>query len=145
MDSILQQRADDLMGELMLLPDPRERLSHLIDLARRDPPLPESERIEANEVEGCMSTLWLAASFEQGLCRFRCQSDALVVQAIAGLLCRFYDQTPPHDILRHSPDFLAIAGILDHLSSNRRNALSRVWKIIRLFAAQHQQPATATT
>ena len=58
----------------------------------------------------------------------------MVVKSIAGLLCEIYDGATPQEILEHPPEFLAEAGVTSHLSANRRNALTQVWKKIRAFA-----------
>jgi len=66
-----------------------------------------------------------------------CDSDSLVVKAIAGLLCDFYSGQPPAEILAHDPRFLAPLGITQHLTPNRRNALAKIWERIRQFAADN--------
>jgi len=118
-----------VLGELTAFGDPLERLEYLVDRARAMPPLPEADKIE-----GCMAQLWMTASFSGGRCRFHSDSDSMVVKSIAGLLCELYDGATPQEILEHSPEFLAEAGITSHLSANRRNALTQVWKRIRAFA-----------
>ena len=56
---------------------------------------------------------------------------------MAGLLCEFYSGHAPAEILAHDPKFLAPLGITQHLTPNRRNALSKVWERIRQFAEAH--------
>jgi cysteine desulfuration protein SufE len=90
--------------------------------------------VDANLVSGCLAKLWLVAEFHAGRCVFACDSDSLVVKAIAGLLCEFYSGHAPAEILAHDPQFLAPLGITQHLTPNRRNALSKVWDRIRQFA-----------
>jgi cysteine desulfuration protein SufE len=74
------------------------------------------------------------SEFREGRCFFVCDSDSLVVKAVAGLLCEFYSGQPPAEILAHDPAFLAPFGITQHLTPNRRNALARVWEHIENFA-----------
>ncbi len=130
----LAARRDDLLAELALFPDANSRLEHLIERIREQPALPAEFRIEKFRVEGCLSNLWIVPDFHDGKCFFPCDADSLVVKSIAGLLCDFYSDATPPEILSLSPEFLRDAGITQHLSSNRRNALSRVWTIIRKFA-----------
>lgn len=129
----------DVLIELSTFCDPLERLEFLIDQAKVMPGLPDSDKIESNQIDGCMAQLWLTRTFSDGRCHFRCDSDSLVVKSIAGLLCRIYDGATPQEILENSPEFLAEAGITSHLSANRRNALTQVWKKIYAFAEQHRQ------
>ena len=132
--SSLSEKKTELLEELSMFPDANARLEHLIDLVRDQPPLPAEFRTDRFRVEGCMSSLWIVPDFHDGCCYFPCDADSLVVKSIAGLLCEFYGNAAPADILAMSPEFLREAGITQHLSSNRRNALSRVWETIREFA-----------
>lgn len=136
----LTQRRDELVGALRAWPDARARLGHLMDAARRRPAFGPEERIDAHRVPGCMADLWVVAEWRDGTCHFRCDSDSLVVKSIAALLCDFYSGAAPRDILALEPLFLKEAGIAQHLSSNRRNALARVWDLIRAFAAGRLPP-----
>ena len=139
--SSLQEKKTELLEELSMFPDANARLEHLIDLVRDQPPLPPEFRTDQFRVEGCMSSLWIVPDFHDGCCFFPCDADSLVVKSIAGLLCDFYSGVPPAEILALSPEFLRDSGITQHLSSNRRNALSRVWTIIRKFAEAQRIPA----
>lgn len=128
-----------ILDELGAFTDPLDRLEHLVDRARAMPPLPDSEKSEENRIDGCMAQLWMTSSFHEGVCRFQSDSDSLVVKSVAGLLCEIYDGATPQEILEHSPEFLAEAGVTSHLSANRRNALTQVWKKIHAFAEQNRQ------
>ena len=97
-----------------------------------------------DRIEGCLSNLWFVAEYRDGRCYFLCQADSLVVKSIAGLLCRFYSGATPAAILALDPSFLREAGISEHLSSNRRNALTKVWSRIRACAAEHHSTLPAS-
>lgn len=127
-------RREALMADLRRLPDPRARLELLMERARAAPRLPVEFRTDDHLVEGCMSSLWFIPSFQDGRCYFRCDADSLVVKSVASLLCDLYSDAAPEDILANDPSFLRDAGITQHLTSNRRDALTRVWHVIREFA-----------
>ncbi len=133
MNTLLQKK-EELLAHLLLLPDALARLEFLMDEARAAPALPPEECTEERRVEGCLSNLWFAGACRGGRCEFRCEADSLVVKSIAGLLCRFYSDAAPADILALDPSFLREAGITEHLSTNRRNALTRVWARIKSCA-----------
>lgn len=136
----LAERRDELLAELQLLPEANARLEYLIDLARTAPPFDDVLKTDARLVPGCMSNLWVVPEFRDGRCWFRCDADSMVVKSIAHLLCSFYSDAAPADILALDPSFLREAGITEHLSSNRRNALTKVWGIIRRFAMDRMKP-----
>lgn len=136
----LLSRRDHLLADLQLWPDPHARLEYLMDLARERPALAPEFQTDEFRLEGCLSNLWIRPEFRAGRCWFPCEADSLVVKSIAGLLCEFYSDATPADILALDPTFLKEAGITQHLSSNRRNALTRVWGVIKTFATRHLAP-----
>lgn len=133
----LAEKQRQLTAELNALPHGQDRLARLVERARKLPPLSPESRIEQNLVPGCLAKLWLVSEFRAGQCFHACDSDSLVVKAIASLLCDFYSSQTPTEILAHDPAFLAPLGITQHLTPNRRNALAKVWEHIRQFAETH--------
>ncbi len=123
-----------LVAEFSAICDSQARLAHVIERGRRHPPLAETQRIETNRVEGCLARLWLACEFRGGRCHFACDSDSAVVKGVAALLCEFYSGHAPVEIVSMEPAFLVGIGITQHLTANRRNALTRVRETIRAFA-----------
>ena len=132
----LAEKQLQLTAELAALKNGQDRLAYLVDQARRRPALALEERVDANLIPGCLARLWFVPRVRNGHCRFACDSDSLVVKAVAGLLCEFYSGHAPAEILAHDPKFLAPLGITQHLTPNRRNALSKVWERIRQFALE---------
>ena len=130
----LAEKQQQLTGELAALKNGQDRFALLVERAKKFPPLAPELRTEKHLLPGCLAKLWLVSEFDDDHCFFRCDSDSLVVKAIAGLLCEFYSDQPPAEILAHHPDFLAPLGITQHLTPNRRNALAKVWERIRQFA-----------
>lgn len=136
MSPSLEARRDALRETLAALPGNREQLAWLVSEAQRKPPLPESSRIPSNRIDGCLANLWIVCEQRGGCCHFACDSDSLVVKAIASVLCELYDGMPPAEIIAFDPNSLGPLGITQHLTPNRRNALSRVVNRIRSFAAE---------
>lgn len=130
----LAEKQNELTARLATLPNGQDRLAVLVEQAKQRPPLAPELRVTANLIPGCLAKLWFVPRFRDGVCRFDCDSDSLVVKAIAGLLCEFYSGHAPADILAHDPGFLAPLGITQHLTPNRRNSLSKIWEQIRQFA-----------
>ncbi len=133
----LAEKQVDLTARLSALKQGQDRLAFLVELARQRPPLAEEFRVDANLIPGCLAKLWFVAKFRAGRCAFQCDSDSLVVKAIAGLLCELYSNQVPAEILAHDHTFLAPLGITQHLTPNRRNALSKVWEHIQQQARAH--------
>ncbi len=133
----LAEKQNDLVGRLAEFKSGQDRLAFLVEQARGRPVMGPESRVDANLIPGCLAKLWLVFEFREGKCYFACDSDSLVVRAIAGLLCEFYSDQSPAEIAAHHPEFLVPLGITQHLTPNRRNALSRVWERIRELARSH--------
>ena len=130
----LAEKQQQLSAGLAALKNGQDRLAFLVERAKTFPPLAAGLRTDANLIPGCLAKLWLVPEFRDGRCFFVCDSDSLVVKAVAGLLCEFYSGQPPVEILAHDPAFLAPFGITQHLTPNRRNALAKVWENIKKYA-----------
>ena len=130
----LDEKKKQLVEELSFITDPQERFAYIIDEARGRPGLGAEYKIEAFRIEGCQSNLWLVPRFEEGLCYFETDSDAVITKGVAGLLTELYSGSRPEEIVANPPDFLSEVGITQHLTPNRRNGLSNVWAKIRTFA-----------
>ncbi len=130
----LAEKQAELTAQLAALKNGQDRLAFLVERAKQHPPFAPELRVEENLIPGCLAKLWFVAHVRAKKCFFDCDSDSLVVKAIAGLLCEFYSGHAPAEILAHDPKFLAPLGITQHLTPNRRNALSKIWERIREFA-----------
>jgi len=130
----LAEKQVALTTQLAALKNGQDRLAWLVEKARQRPPFTPELRVEENLIPGCLAKLWFVGEARNGRCFFHCDSDSLVVKAIAGLLCEFYSGHAPAEIRAHDPGFLAPLGITQHLTPNRRNALAKVWERIRQFA-----------
>jgi len=133
----LEDKKRELIEDFSLLPSAQDRLMHLVDRAKKTPPLSPELRIDQHRVEGCLSNLWFLPETRGEHCFFRVDADSHIVRGIALLLAEFYSGHAPAEILRHDPSFLGEVGITQHLSPNRRNGLSRLWDKIRIFAAEN--------
>ena len=130
----LQEKQTALVEEITLIPDAYERLGYIVERGKKATNLPEDLHVDSFKIEGCMSQLWVVPEFKDGNCFFRSDSDSAIVKGIAELLCNFYSDASPEEILENNAEFLGEVGITQHLSPNRRNGLSRIVESIQRFA-----------
>lgn len=130
----LKDKQAALVEEITLIPDPYERLGYIVERGKKADSLPDDLHIDNFKIKGCMSQLWVVPEFKDGRCFFRSDSDSAIVKGIAELLCTFYSDASPDDILENNAEFLGEVGITQHLSPNRRNGLSRIVESIHRFA-----------
>jgi cysteine desulfuration protein SufE len=116
-----------------------DRYQYLIDLGRRLPEFPESDRVDANKIRGCQSQVWFVAEEKDGRLEFRAISDAAIVSGLIAVLLRIYSGKKPQDILDTAPDFVKALQLEAHLSPTRSNGLASMLKAIRSFATEALQ------
>jgi cysteine desulfuration protein SufE len=124
-----------LIDDYAVIADPQERLTAVVDQARRRPPLPETERTETNRVKGCVSLAWVVGELRDGRCFFRSDADSPLVRGLLVLLCDFYSDAPPAEVAATDPALLEELGLARNLSPTRLNGLRSVRAKIREFAA----------
>ena len=130
----LKEKKEALIEEITLIPDAYERLGYIVDRGKNAEGLSDDLRIDTFKIEGCMSQLWVVPEHKNGLCRYQSESDSAIVKGIANLICDFYSEALPEEIVETNADFLSEVGITQHLSPNRRNGLSRIVEPIQRFA-----------
>lgn len=128
-----------LIEDHLLIENPQERLTAVVDRARRRPPLSAEERTDAHRVPGCVSQVWLVGELRDGRCHFRCNADGPLVKGLVAFLCDYFSGATPAEILADSTDPLAALDLLKDLSPTRQNGLTAVRAAIRSFA--HEVPA----
>ena len=127
-----------LLEDFLLIENAQERLSAVVDRARRLAPLPAEERTDAHRVTGCVSQVWLVGEMRDGRCHFRCVADGPLVKGLVAFLCAFYEGATPAEIVADDTDPLAALALLQNLAPTRQNGLASVRAAIRAFA---QRPA----
>ena len=133
----LSQYQRQRLGPLQEIKDPQRRLARLVEEARRHPSLEDALRTEAHRVEGCLVRVWLVPELRAGKCFFRCDSDAVSLKAVGGLLCELYSGHAPQELLAAEKGVLAPLRILDQLAENRQRTIWRIEEKIREFATAH--------
>ena len=99
----LAEKQKQITAQLGALKTGQDRLAFLVDKARSRPNFALDLRMEKNLIPGCLAKLWFVADFRAGHCFFNCDSDSLIVKAVAGFLCDFYSGHAPPEILAHDP------------------------------------------
>ena len=130
----LAEKQQQMIDDLALIEDAQERLSAIVDRARKRPPLPETERIEDNRVKGCISQAWVVGETRGGRCHFRSDADSPLVRGLLALVCDFYSDAPPAEVAATEPELFEKLGIARNLTPTRLNGLRSVRARIRDYA-----------
>ena len=136
--SAILERQHQRLAALLQMGEPQQRLARLVEEARHRAPLEAALRLEGNRVEGCLVRVWLVPELRSGKCFFRCDSDAVSLKAVGGLLCDLYSGHTPEEIAVSNTGMLKSLGILHQLAENRRHTIARIEEKIRHFAQERQ-------
>jgi cysteine desulfuration protein SufE len=117
-----------------------ERYQYLIDLGRKLPPFPETDKTEANRLHGCQSMVWITASGDAADLEFHAISDSSIVSGLIYLALRVYSGRSATEILATTPDYIAGIGLAKHLSPTRSNGLASLLQFIQGTARRTLTP-----
>jgi cysteine desulfuration protein SufE len=137
----LRRKIQQLVDELAEVGDPHERLSLVIDRAKKIPPLPAAERTDAHRVRGCVSVVWLVGQLRDGRCHFRSDAESPIVRGLVALLCECFSGFTPAEILASDADPLGALDLTRNLSPTRRNGLAAARQAIQAFARTSVTPS----
>jgi len=137
----VEKAQQEIIEEFSFFDNWMDRYQYLIDLGRRLPELPESERSEKNRIRGCQSQVWLVAERMGDRLHFRAISDAAIVSGLIAILLRIYSDRKPEDIVATPADFVSALQLEQHLSATRSNGLSSMLEAIRRFASDASRAA----
>lgn len=131
-----------LVDELMILPDPQERLAHLMRRAARRPPWSTSQRSDTDLVPGCVSRVWLAGTLENDRCHFQVAADSPMVHGLMGLLCDVYEGASPAEVMAVKTTIFTATGLDRSLSPTRLAGLAQAQARLAHLAAAMAGTAT---
>lgn len=129
----------DVLDAFEILETWEARYEFIGELSRTLLPVAESERVDANLVQGCNTRTWLTGNLTPGTpTRLEYRADAetpLVRGLVALLLVPFQGKTPDAVLTTDPRDYIAKLGLAEHLSPNRRagmeHFIERVYQIAR--------------
>ncbi len=138
---------DEIIENFALLEDWDERYRYVIELGRGLAALPESERNEANKVQGCASQVWLTSRARPDgaggpVLSFIGDSDAHIVRGLIAILFALYSGKPARQILE--TDAVTVfdrLGLREHLTPQRSNGFRSMVERIRADARAALAPA----
>jgi cysteine desulfuration protein SufE len=132
-----------LIADYLLIEDPQERFSAIVDRGRFAPLFPDEQRTDANLVPGCTSRVWLTGRVaDDGLCRFQADAESTIMKGILHLLVSLYSGHPAAEVIATEPALLVTLRILDQLTPTRRNGLKHIRaRIVEIAKRSEEQRA----
>lgn len=125
-----------LIEDLGFIEDVQERLSAVVQRYAKVA-LPPEDKVDAHRVRGCVSSVWLVPSMQDGACHFGFDADSPMVKGLVGLLCEVYQGGSPAEVTATEPVLWQQLGFLKQLTPTRQNGLAAVRAAIKHFAETH--------
>jgi len=130
----IERRIDAIKSDLEMFSDDLDRYDYLLSLGDELSPLDPQERIEAYQVKGCMSQVWLVPEKREGKLYFKADSDAQLVKGLAALLIQIYSGLSPATILNTETSMLERLEIAEMITPGRQNGIASMIEMIRYYA-----------
>lgn len=103
--------------------EPKAKYEQLLFYGRNLNPLGSQYKTSENKVQGCVSQVWVRAYLDSGKnVIFEADSDSVLTKGLAALLVQALSGRPVDEIVRVSPDFVALLGLKQSLTPSRNNA-----------------------
>jgi cysteine desulfuration protein SufE len=134
----VEVQIDEVLDAFSFLDDWEERYAYVIDLGRKLPAFPESEKTAENLVHGCQSQVWLIHHIDTdtGKIFLLIESDAMIVRGLAALILCMLNAKTPEQLLQVDIDgIFAKLDLFRHISPTRGNGLRSMLQKITLIAS----------
>ena len=128
---------DEILDTFEFLDDWEERYAYIIDLGKKLPSFPESEKVEENYVHGCQSQVWLIHYLDEasGKLYLLIDSDALIVRGLAAIVLAAMNAKTPSELLAvNVEDIFEKMDLIRHVSATRGNGLRSMVKKVQVIA-----------
>ena len=132
----INEAQDEIIEEFSMFDDWMERYQLLVDYGRelKKNPFPEADKTDTNKIDGCQSTVWFTARYDDGKIYYNGDSEAQLVKGIVALLLHVLSGHTPQDIIHADLYFIDRIGLREHLSPTRSNGVAAMLKQMRLYA-----------
>ena len=124
----------DIIDNFLFFDDWTQKYEYIIELSKDLESMSKELKSEDNLIKGCQSKVWLHAELNDGKINFLADSEAIITKGIISILLNIFNNRTPDEILSSNMDFIEKIGLKEHLSPNRANGLSSMYKQIKFYA-----------
>ena len=127
---MIQSKIKTWADDLSML-EGQERLSYLVDLARRATTLPSELRTDDRLVPGCISKIWVEVGLKENCINIYYDSDALIPKGITTIVCDIFTGSNKQEALDMKIEDLEPLGFTQLVTPQRRNGLYNLIGVIQ--------------
>ena len=130
----IENAQKDIIDNFLFFDDWTQKYEYIIELSKDLEFMSENLKSEDNLIKGCQSKVWLHAEMVNGKINFLADSEAIITKGIISILLNVFNNRKPQEILDSDMGFIEKIGLKEHLSPNRANGLSSMYKQIKFYA-----------
>jgi len=130
----IENAQKDIIDNFLFFDDWTQKYEYIIELSKDLEFMSENLKSEDNLIKGCQSKVWLHAEMVNGKINFLADSEAIITKGIISILLNVFNNRKPQEILDSDIGFIEKIGLKEHLSPNRANGLSSMYKQIKVYA-----------
>jgi cysteine desulfuration protein SufE len=134
--TLLPPALDKIVQRFARVTDPKRKYEQLIYYAKKVEAMPETDKIDANKVMGCVSQVFITATLCDGKIQFAGDSDAQLVKGLVGLLLEGMNGLTPQEVVTLAPDFIKDTGLDVSLTPSRANGFYNIFKLMQQKASE---------
>ena len=129
----IENAQKDIIDNFLFFDDWTQKYEYIIELSKDLEFMSENLKNEDNLIKGCQSKVWLHAEMVNGKINFLADSEAIITKGIISILLNVFNNRKPQEILDSDMGFIEKIGLKEHLSPNRANGLSSMYKQIKFY------------
>ena len=130
----IENAQKDIIDNFLFFDYWTQKYEYIIELSKDLEFMSENLKSEDNLIKGCQSKVWLHAEMVNGKINFLADSEAIITKGIISILLNVFNNRKPQEILDSDMGFIEKIGLKEHLSPNRANGLSSMYKQIKFYA-----------
>ena len=130
----IENAQKDIIDNFLFFDDWTQKYEYIIELSKDLEFMSENLKNEDNLIKGCQSKVWVHAEMVNGKINFLADSEAIITKGIISILLNVFNNRKPQEILDSDMGFIEKIGLKEHLSPNRANGLSSMYKQIKFYA-----------
>jgi len=124
-------KINEWADNLNLFEDGTERLTYLVELAKKSTTLPRELRTDDRLVGGCMSKIWIDVGVVEDKVKVYYDSDAMITKCITSIVADCFSYIPVKEAKQIKHEDFQSLNIQQLLSQQRRNGLGNLIETIR--------------
>jgi cysteine desulfuration protein SufE len=133
----MPETVQKVLQRFQRLTDPKQKYEQLILYGQKVPALPETEKVPANRVAGCVSQVYITARLDADRrVIYAGDSDALISKGFVGLLITALSGLTPEEIAQVPEDFIQSTGLVASLTPSRTNGFYNILKTMQIKALE---------